>query len=103
MNLLALTAESYSRSFKYLKHGPDHFLMYVLGRFNVVRSLMAWLYGLRTRQAPTAEKPALTQTVDIEEAARRVRQDGFYPGLKLRPEVVEQLLAFSSMAICFGD
>jgi hypothetical protein len=103
MNLLALTAESYSRSFKYLKHGPDHLLMYVLGRFNVVRSLVVWLYGLRTTQAPTAEKPALTQTVDIEEAACRVRQDGFYAGLTLRPEVVERLLAFSSMAICFGD
>lgn len=103
MNLFALTAESYSRSYRYLKHGPGHFLMYLLGRFNVVRSLMVWLYSLRTTQAPTADRPVLTQIVDSEEAARAVRQDGFYSGLKLRPEIVDQLLAFSSMATCFGD
>src|SRR5579859_3212732 len=103
MNLFALTAESYSRSYRYLKHGPSHFLMYLLGRFNVVRSLMVWLHSLRTTVASKADGPVLTQIVDIEEAARAVRQDGFYAGLKLRPEIVEQLLAFSSMATCFGD
>jgi hypothetical protein len=79
--------------------------MYVFGRFNIVRSIVVWLYSLRTAQAPADQPdlPALTQNVDVEEAARGVRQDGFYPCLKLRPEVVEQLLAFSSLAMCFGD
>jgi hypothetical protein len=74
MNLLALTTQSYSRSYQYLKHGPGHFLMYAFGRFGVVRSFMVWVYSLRN--------------------------DGFFPGLHL---VVEQLLTFSSMATCIGD
>lgn len=103
MNLLTLTAQSYSRSYRYLKHGPGHFLMYVLGRFSAVRSFMVWLYSCRTTKPVPAHGTALIQDVDIEEAVRSIRQDGFFPGLHLRPEVIEQLLTFSSMATCFGE
>jgi hypothetical protein len=103
MNLLTLTADSYSRSYQYLKHGPSHFFMYILGRFRIVRSLMVGLYSLRNTKAVPAAGPALIQDVDVDKAVRSIREDGFYPGLQLRPEVIEQLLAFSSMATCFGD
>jgi hypothetical protein len=103
MNLLTLTAQSYSRSHRYLRHGAGHLLMYAFGRFGVVRSFMVWVYSLRSTKALPATQPTLVQDVDVEEAARSIREDGFFPGLRLRQEIAEQLLTFSSMATCFAD
>jgi hypothetical protein len=103
MNLLTLTAQSYSRSYRYLKHGPGHFLMYALGRFGVVRSFMVWVYSLRRTKAISTARPTLVQDVEVNEAARKIREDGFFPELHLRNETVEQLLTFASMATCFAE
>ena len=103
MNLLTLTTQSYSRSYQYLKHGPGHFLMYAFGRFRVVRSFMVWAYSLRNTKLQAGARPTLVQDVDVDEAARAICQDGFFPGLHLRKDVVEQLLTFSSMATCYAN
>jgi hypothetical protein len=103
MNLLTLTAQSYSRSHRYLRHGADHFFMYAFGRFGVVRSFMVWVYSLRKTKPLPATRPTLIQDVDVDEAARRICEDGFFPGLHLRRDTVGQLLTFSSMATCFGE
>ena len=102
MNLLTLTSQSYTRSYQYLKHGPGHFFMYSFGRFRIVRSFMVWVYSLR-KTKPLSAVSTLVQNVDVDEAARAICRDGFFPGLQLRKDVVEQLLTFSSMATCFGD
>jgi hypothetical protein len=104
MNLLALTADSYSRSYRYLKHGPGHFFMYILGRFSVVRSVMVKFYSLKSpAKHATVETSELIQNINVDDAVRGLRKNGFYPGLQLRPEVVDQLLTFSSMATCYGE
>src|SRR5882672_6260852 len=103
MNLLTLTTQSYSRSYQYLKHGPGHFLMYAFGRFRVVRSYKVWAYSLRNAKLQAGARPTLVQDVDVDEAARAICQDGFFPVLHLRKDVVEQLLTFSSMATCYAD
>jgi hypothetical protein len=103
MNVLSASESFYSRSHRYLKGGPSHFLMYVFGRFRFVRSVMVWIYSLRRTKAQSVAGPTLVADVDANDAARKLRQDGFYPGLQLRGEVVEQLLTFSSMATCFGE
>src|SRR6201986_2514113 len=104
MNVLRLSASVYSRSAPYLKGGPGHFLMYVLGRFRAVRLAMVGLYSLRRAQlVPVASQTSYIEDVDVNQAARTIAKDGYVHGLRLRPEVVEQLLAFSSMATCFGD
>src|ERR1700760_2492369 len=100
MNFLTLTTQSYSRSYQYLKHGPGHLFMYAFGRFRVVRSFMVWAYSMRNTKPVAGDQPTLVQDVDVDEAARAIDQDGFFPGLHLRKDVVEQLLAFSSMATC---
>src|ERR1700761_8680147 len=104
MNLIALTADSYTRSYKYLKHGPGHFLMYVLGRFTIVRSFMVWMHSVKNpAKTGLAEESNLIENVNVDDAVRSIRKDGFYPDLRLRPEVVEQLLTFSSMATCYAE
>jgi hypothetical protein len=103
MNVLRLPIESLSQSYVYLKGGPGHFLMYVFGRFRIIRSFVVWIYSLRNTKPLPAAGQALLEDVDADEAAHRISHDGFFRGLQLRQEVVEQLLAFSSMATCFGD
>ena len=104
MNVLRLSASVYSRSYPYLRGGPGHFLMYVLGRFRAIRLAMVGIYSLRRHQpVAAANQTTYVEEVDVDAAARTIFKDGFVHGLRLRPEVVEQLLAFSSMATCFGD
>jgi hypothetical protein len=87
----------------YLNHGIAHFLMSSLGRFTGVRSFMVWLHRLETPQWISSTGPTMVENVDIEDAARSICQDGFFPGLRLRPEVVEEFLSFCSTATCFGE
>lgn len=77
--------------------------MYTLGRFSPVRAIVVWLYSLRNTKPLSAARTTLIQDVDVDEAALAIRRDGFFPGLHLRQDVVEQLLSFSSVATCFGD
>jgi hypothetical protein len=103
MNVLELPGYFYTRGRGYFAHGPRHLLMYVFGRFGAIRSLVVWIYSLRAAQPRPASGPTLIEDVDVDDAARKLSQDGLFPGLQLRSEVVEQLLAFSSVATCFGN
>jgi hypothetical protein len=100
--VLRLPVSSYRRSQRYLEGGPGHFLMYLLARFRVVRSLVVWIYSLRGN-TPSAAGPTFVEDVDVDAAARSISQDGFFSGLYLRRDVLEELLTFSALAPCFGD
>ncbi|HEY4047397.1 MAG TPA: hypothetical protein VGM27_11080 [Acidobacteriaceae bacterium] len=103
MNFPELSVPFYSRARHYMRPGPGHFLMYIFGRFRVVRSFMVWIY----RQSPATPLPtfgpAFVEDVEVDGAVREIRQHGFFSGLQLSNEVVEQLRTFSSFATCFGD
>ena len=104
MNVLRLSASFYGRSHRYLKGGPGHFAMYVFGRFRAVRLFVVWIYSQRrTKPMSAPSRPTLIEDVSVDQAARSIFEDGFFSGLRLRDEVIEQLLALSSMATCFGD
>jgi hypothetical protein len=78
--------------------------MYVFGRFRLVRSFVVWIYSRRhTESLPAPAESTHVEDVNVDEAARSICRDGFFPGLRLRVEVVEQLLTFSSLATCFGE
>lgn len=108
MSLLALTADAYSRSYRYLEGGPGHFFMYVLGRFRFVRAIMVWRYSKKTatlaaNAAAVTRESSLATKVDVDAAVASIQRDGVSTGLGLRPEVVEQLLSYSLVAPCYGD
>ena len=102
MDLLALPTY-YRRSRRYWVHGPRHLLMYILGRFGPVRSCMVWRYSLRTTVPAVASTSSIVTTADLNDVVQKIRKDGYCTGLNLRPEVIEQLLTFSSMATCYGE
>jgi hypothetical protein len=65
MDLLALPAY-YRRSRQYLDRGPRHLLMYVFGRFGMVRSCMVWLYSQGAPKPPLMSGSSLIGTVDVD-------------------------------------
>ena len=87
----------------YLNHGASHLLMSAFGRFMGVRSFMAWLHRQGTHELSSNSGPTLVENVDVNDAVHRISHDGFFPGLRLRKEVVEEFLSFCSSATCFGD
>ena len=102
MDLLALPTY-YRRSRRYWVHGPRHLVMYILGRFGPVRSFMVWRYSQRTTIPAAASTSSIVATTDLNDVVQKIRKDGYCTGLNLRPEVIEQLLTFSSMATCYGE
>jgi hypothetical protein len=102
LDLLALPAY-YRRSRRYLDSGPQHFLMYVFGRFSLVRSFMVWLNSQRSSSPALSSSPRVVDTVNVDDVVHKIREDGYCPNLNLSPEILQQLLTFSSLATCYGD
>jgi hypothetical protein len=95
---------------RYLQHGPAHFIMYVLGRFNLVRSLMVYIHRQLAVDAtidalPTPRETAAIVSADIERAAKSLAEDGYCAGLQLGPEALENLRRFSygTISLAEGD
>jgi hypothetical protein len=102
-DLLTQSGNSRTPLSGYLNHGPSHLLMTTFGRFTGLRSFMASLHHQDTSEWSSDFGPTLVDSVDVKDAVLRIRQDGFFPGLRLRKEVVEEFLSFCSAATCFGD
>jgi hypothetical protein len=102
LNLLTLPTY-YRRSRRYLRFGLGHLLMYVFGRFGAVRLLMVWRYSQRTSTPVSITSSSLVTTANVDDVVHKICQDGFCTGLNLRRDVVERLLAFSSLATGYGD
>lgn len=103
MSLLTRIPMYGDRLRSYGKHGPRYFLMAIFARFMLFRSFMAWQHRRKVPQLSSGSGPTLVEQLDVEEAVLKIRQDGFYSGLRLRRQAREELLSFCSTAPCFGD
>lgn len=93
---------------RYAQHGPAHFIMYIFGRFNLVRSLMVHIHrqlavnpavnGLAT----SGETPAVV-SADIERTAKALARDGYCAGLQLDFEMLQRLRRFSYGTVCLAE
>lgn len=97
-----------TKAWRYLQHGPAHFMMYVFGRFGFARFLMVHIYRWRMTDAGTdtlqklAAAPAVEST-NIEQAAKALAVDGYCAGLRLAPDVLENLRRFSHGSMCLAE
>ncbi len=110
MNLQELSLPLYSRwhhqwtaASNYFRYGPGYFFMYVLGRFSVVRCTMLWIHRPRSSKAAVVSGPSLIEDVDIDHVVRAVSEEGLFPGLRLRADVLKELREFASVTTCLGD
>jgi hypothetical protein len=72
--------------------------MRAIGRVPAVRSVAS--YGYRARSTVQSR---LFPDVDVDAVERTLRRDGFCPGLKLPPDLLSELLAFTQRTPCYGD
>ncbi|MCU1291375.1 MAG: hypothetical protein JWP08_225, partial [Bryobacterales bacterium] len=94
----------WSAAHDYVRPGPAHLVMYLTGRFSIVRKIAVAI--LRRRSRPTTdtpEEPSLLETVDVDEAVARLERDGISGGLCLRQETLQELKSFCDTAPCFGN
>lgn len=94
MNLLELSQPFLGRGRRYVEGGPRHLLMYVFGRFHVIRCVIVWIYSLRQSKPLPTDAPTLVEKVDIDGAVRTLCQDGLFARLQLPKDVMQQLLTF---------
>ena len=79
------------RYFDYTIKNPRWLLMFVLGRFNLVRALVRLFY--RTADLDRyREEDSLFANLEVEQAVESLRQHGYYLGLKLPPKVLQEIL-----------
>jgi hypothetical protein len=103
MDLLTLIATCYDRSRGYVQHGPRYFFMAIFARFMVLRSFVVWLHRERAPKLASSSGPTMIESLDVEDAVLKIRQDGVCPGLRLRRQALEELLSFCSSAPFAGD
>jgi hypothetical protein len=86
MNLLELSQPFLGRGRRYVEGDPRHLLMYVFGRFHVIRCELVWIYSLRQAKPLSTDAPTLVEKVDIDGAVRTRRQGGLFSGVQLRKD-----------------
>ncbi len=90
----------------YLRPGPAHLLMYLAGRFQLVRVVATRLYqacSQPTQHLPSDRTHSQLENVDVDYAVQSLKRNGFFPDLRLRPDVLAQLRHFGENAACLGN
>jgi hypothetical protein len=92
-------------TWSYLKHGPSHFLMYTLGRFQAVRNFAVWFY--RTRRPALKRSARLDhsdlEAIDVEHAAATLKNDGIFDQLQLKDSTLNELREYCYTKPCLGE
>ena len=79
------------RYFYYTIKNPRWLLMFVLGRFNLVRALVR-LFHCAPDLNRYREENSLFANLEVEQAVASLRQHGYYLGLKLPSEILQEIL-----------
>ncbi len=92
----------------YLKADPNFFFMKYLGRFLWVRSLAYHFAPQSSYQIDTSStikifENRISLDHDINDAVREVRENGYYTGLRLTPQHIDEILKFAFSNPCYGD
>jgi hypothetical protein len=89
---------------RYLRPGPAHLLMYLAGRFQIVRTVAVTYFRYRCRRTRNIEEHwSRLKDVDVDQAVASLKQKGLYGGLCLRDETLNEFRLFCQEAICFGN
>ena len=82
------------RYYYYTSQNPRWLLMFLLGRFNAVRALVRLFY-----QAPDLDRyreaDSLFANLEVEQAVVSLQEHGYYLGLKLPPDILQEISHFA--------
>ncbi len=88
----------YKRTLK----NPKWLLMFILGRFRIIRFTAAYL-SRHSAIASSESINSIFEDIDVDEAVKFLKKDGCYVGLKLPKKVLQELIDFTQQNYCYGD
>ena len=87
-----------------LKRDPKLFLMRKIARIEAVRDFIVNLSKLLSQSYETnLETSSIFKNIDVDEAALALKNDGYYVGINLPQEIVQELREFAYSATCYAD
>ena len=92
-------------NYKGLTKNPKWLLMRKMSRFQSGRTLMKYLSRSSTKlEQSSLNKPySVFSKIDIEEAVTQLKTEGFYLGLKLPKQLVQEIIEFAHSTPCYGN
>jgi Phytanoyl-CoA dioxygenase (PhyH) len=88
----------YQRTLK----NPQWLLMFVLGRFPIIRRMVAYL-SERPAFDSSENTNSMFEDIKVDEAVNLLKKDGCYLGLKLPKDVLQEIVDFAQQNYCYGD
>ncbi|GFE69167.1 hypothetical protein [Chroococcus sp. FPU101] len=89
---------------KGLLNNPCWLLMRYLGRFSFFRQLMLqWSRQISQFSSYLMPKNTIFTDAEPEQIVKTLRHNGFYLGLTLPPNIVEEILDFAQQTPCYGN
>lgn len=91
-------------NYKGLTKNPKWLLMRKISRFEAGRNMMKYLSHIKASSNLSYEvNNSVFPQIDLDEAVRQIKQDGFYSGLQLPKKLVEEIVEFAKNTVCYGN
>ncbi|MGD1913359.1 MAG: hypothetical protein ACFB2X_21700 [Rivularia sp. (in: cyanobacteria)] len=92
-------------NYKGLTKNPKWLLMRKMSRFQSGRTVMRYLShsSAKSYQSPFIGRDSVFNQIDIDKAVTQLKTEGFYTGLKLSKELVQEIFEFASSNPCYGN
>ncbi|WP_063748454.1 hypothetical protein [Fischerella sp. PCC 9605] len=84
------------------RRNPLWLLMFLIGRFQIVRSLVTWI-SKRSRAENDCLSSSSFPELKVDDVVSCLKQDGIYLGLRLPKQFLQELLNFANSNHCYGD
>lgn len=91
--------------YKGLTANPQWLLMRKIGRFKTGRDIMRYLSSssAKSYQLSVGERSSLFEGVNVDEAVSYLKTEGFYLGINLPQNVVQEIVEFAQSTACYGN
>lgn len=90
--------------YKGLTKNPKWLLMRKVGRFKIVRSLVL-AFSKKTLYNENVQigNYSLFEKINVDNVVESLREDGFYLGINLPKDIVDEIVQFARSTICYGN
>ncbi|NJP09143.1 MAG: phytanoyl-CoA dioxygenase family protein [Leptolyngbyaceae cyanobacterium RU_5_1] len=88
-----------------MTQNPGLFFMRKLSRLEVMRDIFYYFQAFlgSKSEAIQAQTSSIFQNVDVDKIVQSIRDDGYFPGIELPSDVVQEVLEYAHATPCFGD
>lgn len=99
------TYDDFHEIYKGLTINPKWLLMRRVSRFKTGRSMMKYLSKLPNKNYEfiSSDQSLVFNNIDIDNVVKFLKKDGFYLGLNLPQDIVQEILEFTKNTICYGN